>query len=72
MGKDLGRKFTEQINMNRKVKVYDVANKHLLGTFESLTDAQKFTGVHTANIGRCIAHKYKSYTNKLGITIYFR
>lgn len=59
-------------SIKRKVKVYDVANKKLLKECESLFEAEKYTGVNTANIGRCIAHKYKSYTNNLGITICFR
>ena len=56
----------------RKVKVYDVTNKKLLGEFESSKDAADFTGLKPSHIADIIAHKRKNRSNKLGITLTLR
>lgn len=56
----------------RKVKVYNIAEKKLIGEFASMNLASEFTGVAGKDIGQYIKHKYRCYKNKLGFTICFR
>jgi len=58
----------------RKVKVYDVEKKELLGEFESMTLAANFTGVSVGRIGSYLRNKgrTKKTTNKLGKILCFR
>lgn len=42
------------------IEVYDIDANHL-GTFESLTEAQKFTGVNNSNISATCKGKYKQF-----------
>jgi hypothetical protein len=59
--------FTE-----RPVKIYDVERKLLIKECQSLKEAQEFTGVSHPYISVAIKKKWRSYKNKLGITICFR
>jgi len=56
----------------RKVKVYNVAEKKLIGEFESMTKAAEFAGVDMRGVGNYIKKKLKCHKNKLGFTICFR
>jgi hypothetical protein len=58
--------------LKRKTKVYDVANKKLIAEFESVWAASNYTGVKCSYITQCMNKKYRSHTNRLGITITFR
>ncbi len=65
----------KQINLSnvpRRVKVFDVDKKELLGTFESMTAAGKFSGISTDFVRTCIATKCRCYKNKLNKTLAFR
>lgn len=54
----------------RKVKIYDVAKKQLIGEFESCWAAAKFLGVKS--VASHIKYKSKCHKNKLGITVAIR
>lgn len=56
----------------RKVKVYDVEKKQLIGEFETAVAASRATGVPASRISRLIANKSKNRTNKLGLVLAFR
>lgn len=55
-----------------RTKVYDVERKQLLGTFESRSDASRFTGVPVSSIASHVRNKTKSVNNKLNKTLCFR
>lgn len=55
-----------------RTKVYDVANKKLIGVFESRKDAAKFLGVAYRSIHNYVRTKSKCRKNKLGITVAIR
>lgn len=57
--------------ITKKIKVYDVDKKELLGIF-TLKEAADFTGVSQGHIHQAIAHKWRCYKNKLNKTICFR
>lgn len=61
----------DEIN-NRVVKVYNVDEKKLLGTFQTMAAASKFTGVDERQIGRLIARKGRNKVNILNCTLAFR
>lgn len=63
--------ITNEIS-RRRVKVYDVDKKELLGTFESITEASDFTGVANGAISSYIKGKIKCHTNKLDRVLAFR
>lgn len=56
----------------RKVKVYNVDTKELLGEFDSSKEASDFTGVRYSSISNLIRSKTKNKVNKLGLTLAFR
>lgn len=59
-------------DLKRPVKVFDIANKKLIGSFDSLTAAGEFTGVNTSSVRNYAVRKNKCFKNKLNITLAFR
>jgi hypothetical protein len=60
----------------RPIKVYDVderdPEKKLLGVFDTLSAASRFTGASTSNINHALKTKGRNRKNTLGKTIAFR
>lgn len=62
----------ENSESRKKVKVYDVSEKKLIGEFSSLKDASIFTGVDAWHISKLLTRKGRSHTNKLNKILTFR
>lgn len=58
--------------LTRKVKVYDVGKKELIGVFDTATEAAAFTGISPKDISKYVRFKWKNHVNKLNRTICFR
>jgi len=55
-----------------RTKVYDVDKKELLGTFESRSQAAKFTGLSTSRMLKYIREKSVHYSKTLNKRVCFR
>lgn len=56
----------------RKVKVYDVDKKELIGEFKSLGEAGRFAGISGLMVSKYIQKKHRCHTNSLGKILAFR